>query len=188
MLNRIRSARKAKNMTLVDVAKRCNPPTTAQTIGRLETGARTLSLDWLNRIAEALSVDSADLIQLPDQQSLDLVAIYGQNGAYAPKKAEQIVVHSAPANMIAMRMNESVGDYRFGDEIWLEKMPVADSQNALNMDILVPRPDGRFIFGRLIGREDERIQILPLGAGTRQQIVKSPMWIARVRQLVRTFS
>jgi hypothetical protein len=44
-------------MTLADVAARCSPPTTAQTIGRLETGTRNLSLIWMNRIALALEVD-----------------------------------------------------------------------------------------------------------------------------------
>lgn len=188
MLNRIRSARKAKNMTLIDVAKRCVPPTTAQTIGRLETGTRTLSIDWLNRIADALGVDSSDLVQLSDQPSITLAAIFGLNGAYAPKKDEQIITRSPADNMIAMRMNDSVGDYRYGDEIWLEKLNIWESQNALNMDILVPRPEGRFIFGRLIGREDDRIHILPLGSGSRQQIIKNPQWIAKVKQLVRTFS
>lgn len=188
MLNRIRSARKAKNMTLVDVAMRCNPPTTAQTIGRLETGTRTLSLDWLNRIADALSVDSADLVQLPEQKSISLVAVFGINGAYAPRKDEDIILHNPTDDMIAMRMSDSIGDYRHGDEIWLEKIDPKQSQAALNTDILVPRPDGRFIFGRLIGREDDKIQILPIGAGARQQIIKNPEWIATVKRLTRIFS
>ena len=38
MLNRIRDIRKAKGLTLADLAAACDPPTTAQTIGRLETG------------------------------------------------------------------------------------------------------------------------------------------------------
>lgn len=185
MLNHIRSARKAKNMTLADVAMRCNPPTTAQTIGRLETGMRTLSLDWLNRIADALDVNSADLVQLPDQKSIELMAIFGLNGAYAPKKIEHIIPPQPTDNIIAMRMNDSIGEYRFGDEIWLEKIEMSQSQNALNRDILVPRPDGRFIFGRLIDRADEYIQILPIGAAMRQQIIKKPLWIAIVKQLIR---
>ena len=40
MLSRIRDVRRAKGLTLADVAERCKPPTTAQTIGRLETGTR----------------------------------------------------------------------------------------------------------------------------------------------------
>ena len=52
MINSIRAVRRAKGLTLEEVAQRCDPPTTAQTIGRLETGTRTLSLGWMNRIAE----------------------------------------------------------------------------------------------------------------------------------------
>ena len=54
MQSRIRDVRRAKGLTLADVAERCTPPTTAQTIGRLETGMRVLSLIWINRIADAL--------------------------------------------------------------------------------------------------------------------------------------
>jgi transcriptional regulator with XRE-family HTH domain len=57
MINRIRDIRKAKGMTLADLAAACDPPTTAQTIGRLETGMRNLSLGWMNRIAAALGVE-----------------------------------------------------------------------------------------------------------------------------------
>lgn len=186
MRNRIRSARKAKNLTLTDVAKRCYPPTTAQTIGRLETGARTLSLDWLNRIASAIGVDSAQLVHLPDQEEMELAAVFGVNGAYAPKKAEHISAETPNQDMIAMRMNDSIGDYRHGDILWLQKT-TSDFQHALNMDILLPRPEGRFIFGRLIGHESDKVQILPLGAGARQQIIKNPQWIAKVRRLIRSF-
>ena len=53
MITRIREVRRARRMTLQDVADRCEPPTTPQTIGRLETGTRTVSVGWLNRIAGA---------------------------------------------------------------------------------------------------------------------------------------
>ena len=56
MITAIREVRRAKGMTLDEVAQRCVPPTTAQTIGRLETGTRTVSVGWLNRIANALGV------------------------------------------------------------------------------------------------------------------------------------
>ena len=44
MITRIREVRRARGMTLDDVAKACVPPTTPQTIGRLETGTRTVSV------------------------------------------------------------------------------------------------------------------------------------------------
>ena len=63
MINRIRDIRKQKSMTLAEVAAACDPPTTAQTIGRLETGMRNLSLTWMNKIAAALGVDPELLVK-----------------------------------------------------------------------------------------------------------------------------
>jgi hypothetical protein len=51
--------------------------------------------------------------------------------------------------------------------------------------VLVPRPAGRFLFGRLINRDAEKLQILPLEAGGRQQVVANPPWLAVATKLVR---
>src|SRR3546814_7125907 len=64
-------------ISLQDVAERCDPPTTPQTVGRLETGTRTVSVAWLNRIAGALGVDPSQLVTHPDRQDLPVVAILG---------------------------------------------------------------------------------------------------------------
>ena len=69
-------------MTLDDVAQACSPPTTPQTIGRLETGTRTVSIGWLNRIADALGVDAAELVEGGgDKAELPVRAVLGANGA-----------------------------------------------------------------------------------------------------------
>ena len=104
MISRIRDVRKAKGLTLDDIAKRCEPPTTAQTIGRLETGMRTLSLAWLNRIADALGVDSAELLALPDQDELPVAAILDHKGAHALRKTETILQPTIEADMVALRV------------------------------------------------------------------------------------
>ncbi len=185
MISRIREVRKAKSLTLDDVAKRCEPPTTAQTVGRLETGMRTLSLGWLNRIADALGVDSSVLLALPDQEELPMAAILDHKGAHALEKEQSVFQPSIEPAMIALRVKSSVGDYRTGDDVWLSRRTPDQYAAALNRDILVPRPAGRFLFGRLIGREGDKIQILPLGAGSRQQVVKDPEWIGVATRLVR---
>lgn len=62
---------------------------------------------------------------------------------------------------------------------------------ALDRDVLVPRPAGRFLFGRLIGCEagaegnGGKLQLLPPGAGGRQQVVVDPAWVAVAVKLVR---
>ena len=80
MINRIRDVRKQKRMTLADVAVRCTPPTTAQTIGRLETGMRNLSLDWMNKIAAALGVEPELLVRRDRDDSAKLIARLGEAG------------------------------------------------------------------------------------------------------------
>ncbi len=185
MLHRIREVRKAKGLTLAQVAERCEPPTTAQTIGRLETGTRTLSLDWLNRIAAALGVDSAQLVELPDQQNLPIAAVLGPNGATAPKQQEALPAPSIEGTMVGMRVITSVGEYRPGDQLWLRRVSVDEFDKALNRDILVPRPAGRFLFGRLIARDDAKLQILPFGSGQRQMVVNNPEWLGIATRLVR---
>lgn len=185
MQSRIRDVRKAKGLTLADVAARCKPATTAQTIGRLETGTRVLSLIWINRIADALGVDSSDLIALPDQQYLPVAAVLQDDGTHAPTKEERIMVPNIGGSMMGMRIATATGEYRRGDELWLEQLPPEAFSSALNLDVLVPRPGGRFIFGRLLGRDSGKLHILPLEAGARQQVVADPVWIAKAVRLVR---
>jgi transcriptional regulator with XRE-family HTH domain len=186
MLSRVREVRKAKRLTLLDVAERCVPPTTAQTIGRLETGTRTLSLVWLNRIAGALGVDPSELVHLPDQQELPVAAHLGVDGAQAPTRTESFIAPRLLGEMVGVRVTDSIGDYRRGDEVWLEQLEPAHFADALNCDVLVPRPAGRFLFGRLLGREDGKLHLLPLAAGARQQVVADPAWIGRAAKLVRS--
>ena len=185
METRIREVRKAKKMTLQQVADRCEPPTTAQTIGRLETGTRTLSVAWLNRIAAALGVDASVLVDHPERDDVGVVAVLGVHGAGAPRKKAIVVPPSPSADLVAMTVSASVGEYRAGDEIWCRKLAPEDYGHALNRDMLVPRPAGRFLFGRLIDRDGDRLLLLPPGAGSRQQVVTDPPWAAVAETLVR---
>ena len=181
-------------MTLDDVARACDPATTPQTIGRLETGTRTVSVDWLNRIAKALGVDAADLVETGgDKMDVPVAAIVSASGANAPKRSSIVVPPRPKAGDIAVTISASTGDYRAGDEVWCETLEPERFGRALNRDILVPRPAGRFLFGRLIGREEPRdgeasgkLHLLPLGAGMRQQVVTNAPWIAMATRLVRS--
>ncbi|MFL6722247.1 MAG: helix-turn-helix domain-containing protein [Sphingomonas sp.] len=186
MITRIREVRRARGMTLDDVARRCEPATTPQTIGRLETGTRTVSVGWLNRIARAVGVEAQDLVEGGEGSELKVAAILGGGGATAPKKTAIVVPPRVEDGQVAVLVAASVGDYRAGDEIWCETLEQADYARALNRDVLVPRPAGRFLFGRLINRDEEKLQILPLEAGGRQQVVASPPWLAVAVRLVRS--
>jgi transcriptional regulator with XRE-family HTH domain len=185
MITRIREVRRARGLTLDDVAKRCDPPTTAQTIGRLETGTRTVSIGWLNRIALALGVDAQDLVNGGESSELSVVAVLGPTGATAPRKEAIVVPPRVTDGQVAVLVAGSLGDYRAGDEIWCDPLEPGSYAQALNRDVLVPRPAGRFLFGRLINRDEEKLQILPLETGGRQQVVANPAWLAVASRLVR---
>lgn len=192
MITAIREIRRARGMTLDEVARACVPPTTAQTVGRLETGTRTVSVGWLNRIAAALGVTAADLVKLPDRAELPVAALIGADGARAPRSPLSVTPPVPAEGGVAIMVEASVGDYRSGDAIWCEMLAPADWSRAMNRDVLVPRPGGRFLFGRLIGREAGtdgggagKLHLLPPGPGARQQVVADPPWLARAVRLVR---
>jgi transcriptional regulator with XRE-family HTH domain len=186
MITRIREVRRARGMTLEDVARNCDPPTTPQTIGRLETGTRTVSVGWLNRIAKALGVEAQDLVEGEDQAEIGVAAILGSGGAVAPKRTAIVVPPRVTERLVAVVVSSSTGEYRAGDEIWCETLAPEDYGRAVNRDVLVPRPAGRFVFGRMINRDEEKLQVLPLEAGGRQQVFANPPWIAMAVKLVRS--
>ncbi len=185
MITAIREVRRAKGLTLAEVGALCTPPTTAQTIGRLETGTRTVSVIWLNRIAKALGVEAGDLVKLPEQADLSVAAIIGAEGANAPRYPQAITPPRPSPESVALLVETSFGEYRSGDEIWCRRIVPDAFATALNRDVIVPRPGGRFLFGRLIGREGSRMQLLPLEVGGKQQIIEDPSWIGVVERLVR---
>ena len=185
MITRIREVRRARGMTLDDVARACSPPTTPQTIGRLEMGTRTVSVGWLNRIAAALGVEASDLVDQPERSDLDVVAVLGPDGASAPRRSGLVVPPRPDPGQVAVTVTGGTGDYRTGDEIWCDRLAPAEFAGALNRDLLVPRPAGRFLFGRLIDRDGGRLLILPLGSGGRQQVVADPAWLAVATKLIR---
>jgi transcriptional regulator with XRE-family HTH domain len=186
MITAIREVRRAKGMTLDDVGRACVPPTTAQTIGRLETGTRTVSVAWLNRIADALGVAAADLVRLPGRADLPVAALLDAKGAHAPRRATIVTPPQPGPGQVAVTVTGGIGDYRSGDEIWCETLAPDAFAGAINRDILVPRAGGRFVFGRLIGLDDRGVRIAPLGSGSDQQAIADPPWIARATRLVRT--
>ncbi len=186
MITCIREVRRAKGLTLQDVADACVPPTTAQTIGRLETGTRTVSVDWLNRIAAALGVTASDLVTLPARADLPLVATLSAAGAAAPRRVATLPVPQPAPGQVAILVHADIGDYRCGDEIWCDRIAPDAFAAALDRDLLVPQGAGRLLFGRLIDRGEGEIVVLPPGHGARRQALADPPWAAVAVRLVRS--
>ncbi len=186
MITAIREVRRAKKMTLEEVAARCSPPTTAQTIGRLETGTRTVSVAWLNRIAAALEVAPADLVTLPDRATLPVAATLDADGARALRQPQTLVPPDPGTGSVAITVTGSIADYRAGDQLWCTLRTPDTFPQALNRDVLVPVPAGRFLFARLIGLDGDALLLLPLTPGARPTSVSSPPWLAQATKLIRS--
>lgn len=188
MINRIRDVRKEKGMTLAEVGAACRPPTTAQTIGRLETGMRNLSLDWMNRIAAALGVQPEMLLKGAEAVQPQVVAKLTEGGAEAlaaPRDAILPTDLDADAVLVCVLIEAAQGEYRAGDQLWLRQSPPEDAPRMINRDVLAPRSGGRFAFGRLIDRQGTKVGLLPPGAGQRQLVIDNPAWLAVAEMLVR---
>jgi transcriptional regulator with XRE-family HTH domain len=188
MITRIRAVRRARGLTLADVAARCVPPTTAQTIGRLETGMRTVSIGWLNRIARALAVETTDLVEWPDTPEPPVAAILRAHGVSAPRHPAVAPPPRPNAGAVAVTVETGIGDYRAGDTLWLDRLAPDAFARAIGRDVLVPRMAGRFLFGRLLGHEAAKLHILPLADSNRPQVIPDPAWIAMATHLVRSLA
>lgn len=188
MINRIRDIRQQKGMTLAEVAAACSPPTTAQTIGRLETGMRNLSLVWMNRIGAALGVEPELLVKGGEALNPQVIARLVESGAEAlpaPRDAILPTELGGEGALVCLTIDAPQGEYRSGDQLWLRQVPPTEAPRIINRDVLVPRSGGRFAFGRLIDRQGTMVGLLPPGSGQRQIVVDKPAWIAVAEMLVR---
>lgn len=188
MINRIRDIRREKGMTLADLAGACRPPTTPQTVGRLETGMRNLSIKWMDRIAAALGVDPETLIRAEGNVRAQVVAALGSGGPEPLATQRDALLPTELGGddiRVVLQVEASAGEYRAGDQLWLRQIAPEQAAKAINRDVLVPRRGGRFAFGRLIDRQGSKVGVLPVGAGQKQQVVDDPAWIAVAEMLVR---
>lgn len=82
----IKALRLSKGWSQDTLAKKCVPTTVYQQIDKLESGERRLTLDWLERLANALEVEVSDLIaqsapplrEMSEQVSIEMARILGR--------------------------------------------------------------------------------------------------------------
>ncbi len=195
MINRIREIRHHKGLTLAELAEACDPPTTAQTIGRLETGMRNLSLKWMDRIGTALGVDPETLVRSGGDErprvAFDLLAAEVRAHA-APREVvlpHELAQGPGAGAKLVMEVSHAMGEYREGDLVWLREIALEAAAGAINRDCLAVRQSGRAVFGRLIdlARREGRVLVgvLPVQSGHKQQVIESPRMIAVTEMLVR---
>jgi DNA-binding XRE family transcriptional regulator len=184
--SRIREIRKQKGLTLQEVAERSG--TTAQTIGRLETGMRTLSLNWVNRIAKALGVESSMLLTLPEQGDIEILGEVGMMGSVLPINFGTVSLRFMGTKPMALKIKANMGEYRQGDKVICEGKLAQNVEKAVGHDCLIELEDGERCFAKLVSGSRKNIYTLfPIGnAGTLVKDCKV-IFAAPVVTLVRTF-
>ncbi|GEQ99394.1 hypothetical protein JCM17845_00180 [Iodidimonas gelatinilytica] len=163
---RLREIRKSKGLTLQDVADRVKPDgTTAQTIGRLETGVRTLTIDWIDKIAGALDVEPADLFAFPHAGDILIDGAVTASGSVLDQEEGLLPLRPTMKNPVAVRFLENMGQYHSGDVVVCEQLTQETLHRAAGCDCLVKDETGRRHFGKLFPtREADTIMLAPITA------------------------
>ena len=182
--SRIREIRKKKGMTLQQVADLCKPtPTTAQTIGRLETGARTLSVGWIDRIADALGVNASELLATPGSGDVIIKGVVNKEGGITA--LEGVLNMRQNFEALALLIDSNQAGFQKGDHIVCRCLKPTQYPDASGKDCLVEDINGQQIFGKLINEGSDSYRIAPLGVdGTITEPLK-PVMIAVAELQVR---
>lgn len=163
MTTRIREIRKRRGMTLQALAERVG--TTPQTIQRLETDNMTVSVEWLLRIAEALDLAAADLLDSPHQRRmlsyLGDLEMDGSVTVPADRLEPPLAVHVACDEPVAVKVKFSLGPFSDGTILVAEKLDRAQHNRADGRDCLVALRSGPVIFRRILVNGDGTKAFVP---------------------------
>ena len=123
MQNRISILRRQKGVSLTALAKAAG--TTKAQIQKLERGDRRLSLDWMDRIAQAMNVKISELLPADviacqhgpeDREILEIVS-------QLPPEDRVILVRIATGLLDTMRSRSSFGDAPAPEEAEIASLP-----------------------------------------------------------------
>jgi transcriptional regulator with XRE-family HTH domain len=193
MTTRIRELRKTRGLTLQQLAEQAG--TTAQTIQRLETDNMSVSVDWLLRIAPALGVSPAALLETSGTE---------RSATYLGHLNRDCIVTSAPAGgrppkipidvpgqaPLAVLLTDRIGPYEPATVLIADRQDdIAEYESANGRDCLVKTHDGSMLFRQIMagskGGLSGAIALLPY---TNNRTVDRDVrinWIAPVLMAVR---
>jgi len=188
METRIREFRKLRGLTLKELADKI--ATTPQTVQRLETANMTVSTDWLERIANALNIEPADLIARPGGREIPVIGRVMQNGRVHTSEGKQVNVlhlHVPADDPVAAQLDVRVGLYDAGTILVANRLKDADYASAHGADCLVELKDGQVRFTRVIHSKDGGWTLVPHDAGTEVLYDAHVSWVAPVVMSLKYF-
>lgn len=147
MDNRIRELRKKKGWTIKELAARVG--TSEATVSRLETHQIAMSVDWLERFAEALHIAPSDLLTRPDPGGVEFIGVIGKFGRLTPIHGASFNLDAPVKNALAVRMNVNEPPFFAGDYVLATKYPLTETRRLLNRFCLAAVDDDALRIGRL---------------------------------------
>jgi phage repressor protein C with HTH and peptisase S24 domain len=145
--NRIAELRQARGLSQEELAKRAG--TTNQQVGRLEVGARRLTVEWMNRLAKSLGVAPAELLVSGVKRMIPIVGHVGAGAEVIPLDEGAIDEVECPWSELApstvavrVRGDSMAPAYYDRDLIYYEDTS-ADFRHLLGKECVVALDDGR---------------------------------------------
>ena len=183
MQTRIRKLRKTRGWTLQQLADLIG--TTPQTVQRLETANMTVSMDWLEKFANAFNVSAVDLMEASSSRDIECIGEIGHNGALenAPGgfSEQTFLSFDIPAhNPVAVRITQSVGTYLPGTVLVADRLARPQWPEADGWDCLVGLEDGSTLLRRLIEGSNNGFTLVALASGIPVLYNQKLDWVARI--------
>ncbi len=196
MSTRIREFRKLRGMTLNSLAQKVG--TTAQTIQRLETENMTVSLDWLERIADVFGIPAAALLVSDSTASVPILGHLNGDNTVIPAPAREpftalSLVIAAPSPVAvrvaaASRAEASTRRYDIGTLLIGGKIEIGGDTAFETRDCLVAYPDGSIRLENAAFNDRTLTSAGNIGRGFAEPTtVKDMMWVAPILMAVHFF-
>ena len=163
--------------------------TTAATISRLETADMSVSVDWLQKFADAFHIHPTDLLEAPDGRQIPMLGDMSAKGLQSTPGAlpdQTIELKNPAARPVAVTLTENIGPYRAGETLIADRQQAGSYETLMGKDCLVGVDDDHVLLRRLIKGEGESITLVPYEEGDEITYDVVPRWVARIVMAVRT--
>jgi transcriptional regulator with XRE-family HTH domain len=165
LTSRVREYRKRKGLTLQQVA--ASMGTSAQTVQRLETGKMRMSLEWLEKFARALDVDTGELIaNRPGRAIEDLGELTAAGLVVAAPIAglaegrPPLVLEIPAREPVSVKLASRIGPYEEGTILVGDRLPAASHERANGRYCLANISGGRLLLRRVVVDPRSRVALI----------------------------
>lgn len=186
MATRIRLTRKLRGLTLQELADKVG--TTPQTIQRLETNNMTVSIEWLDRIGQALQMNPAALLSSYRAPEVPLVGELAADGSVkriVADKLRKLELAVPGEDPIAISLISRFGPHDAGTILIATRMATDRRHEADGRDCLVELRGGRLLFRRIVLSKGGATAYVPYDDGGAVERNLDIAWLAPITMSVR---